>query len=352
VVSVARALNAFWFREGSATRLAALRLVIGTTALVFLWTRIRQYASIAGTSADLFDPVGPVVLLSGPIPPPIYEAIMIGAVVAGLAFVLGVQFRWTGPLFAALLLWIVSYRNSWSMIYHVDNLLVMHVLVLGLTRSADALSVDSLGGRSRAGVWRRVVAEAHGLIRPPPARAGWHWEYGYPVRLLCAVTVAVYVLSATAKLVGPFGLSWALGEGLRSQVGFDALRKELLEGGTSPFAYVVFNNLALAATLGIGTIVVEAGAIAALFDVRIGRVWAALAYGFHVGISFVMGIVFWYQLIGVAFTPFWIGEGVVRRCRAEVLRWVRAFTPVPPFAEAATAPAPEHRLPGDVPAPS
>jgi hypothetical protein len=352
VGSVARALNAYWFQEGSATRLAVLRLVIGTTALFFLWSRIRQYTSVAGTSADLFDPVGPVVLLSGPIPPAIYEAIMMGAVVIGIAFVLGLQFRWTGPLFAVLLLWIVSYRNSWSMIYHVDNLLVMHVLVLGLTRAADALSVDSLGRESLAGSWRRLVTEAHGLVRPPSARAGWHWEYGYPVRLLCVVTVAVYVLSATAKLVGPFGFSWALGEGLRSQVGFDALRKELLEGATSPLAYVVFNNLALAATLGFGTIVVEAGAIAALLDERIGRVWAVLAYGLHVGIEFVMGISFWYQLIGVAFAPFWIGEGVVRWYRAEVLRWVRMCTPAPPFAETTEATVAGHRLPGDVPAPS
>jgi hypothetical protein len=352
VSTVARALNAFWFQEGSATRLAVLRLVIGTTALIFLCLRIRQYTSVAGTSADLFDPVGPVVLLSGPISPAIYEAVMMGAIVIGIAFVLGVQFLWTGPLFAALLLWIVSYRNSWSMIYHVDNLLVMQVLVLGLTRAADALSVDALGRQSLAGVWRRFVAEAHGLVRPQPARAGGHWEYGYPIRLLCVVTVAVYVLSATAKLVGPFGLSWALGEGLRSQVGFDALRKELLEGGTTPLAYVVFNNLALATTLGIGTIVVEAGAIAALFDARIGRIWAILAYGLHVGIEFVMGITFWYQLIGVAFAPFWIGEGVVRWCRDEVLRWVRTCTPAPPFTETTTAPAPEHLLPGDMPASS
>jgi hypothetical protein len=348
---IVRALNAFWFMEGSAARLATLRLVIGTTALVFLWTRIRQYTAVAATSAELFDPVGPVGLLSGPIPPPIYEAIMTGTVVVGIAFVLGIQFRWTGPLFAALLLWIVSYRNSWSMIYHVDNLLVMHVLVLGLTRAADALSVDALGGRSVTVVWRRFVEEAHGLIRPQPERAGWHWEYGYPVRLLCTVTIAIYVLSATAKLVGPFGFSWALGEGLRSQVGFDALRKELLEGGTSPLAFVVYNNLALATAMGVGTIIVEAGAIAALLSVRVGRVWAVCTYGLHVGIYFVMGVAFWYQLIGIAFVPFWIGEGTVRWCRAEALRRVRAFTPAPTL-ETVAAPDPERHARGDLPIPS
>ena len=33
-----------------------------------------------------------------------------------------------GRLFALLLLWVTSYRNSWGMIFHTDNLLVLHAL--------------------------------------------------------------------------------------------------------------------------------------------------------------------------------------------------------------------------------
>ena len=239
---------------------------------------------------------------------------------------LGWRFGLSGPLFAVLLLLVVSYRNSWSMIYHVDNLLVLNILVLGLTRSADALSLDALGGRSLFDAWDRFVAEEGEMDAASPDRSGWHWEYGYPIRLLCAVTVAVYALSAIAKLAGPVGLNWALGEGLRNQIGFDALRKELLEGGAQPLATIVFNNIPLATAIGIGAIVLELGSIVALFNERIGRLWAIAAYGMHWGIHAVMGITFWYQLTGLAFAPFLVSEGLVHWCRVEVARRMRART--------------------------
>ena len=320
------ALDAFWFAEGSAARLAALRVVLGAGAVAFLGLRSQQYANIAATSADLFEPVGVVALLAAPLPPALFGVVLFVTLIAGVAFVLGWRFAWSGPLFAALLLLVVSYRNSWSMIYHVDNLLVLHILILGLTRSADACSLDALGGRSVVEAWDRFVAEEGDAGTAPPDRRGWHWEYGYPIRLLCAVTIAVYALSAVAKLAGPVGLNWALGEGLRNQIGFDALRKELLEGGAQPLAYVVFNNIPLATAIGISAITLELGSVVALYSERIGRLWAVAAYGMHWGIYAVMGITFWYQLTGLAFAPFLVSEGLVGWCRAEVARRVRART--------------------------
>jgi hypothetical protein len=215
------------------------------------------------------------------------------------------------------------------MIYHVDNLLLLHVLVLGLARSADALSLDALRRRPIAEWWRRVLAEVRENPTPTGERDGWHWEYGYPVRLLCAVTAAVYVLAGVAKVAGPLGLSWALGDGLRNQVGFDALRKELLEGESGMMAYLVFNDMPLATALGVSTLILEFGAVLALLDPRIGRVWAILAYGMHWGIHAVMSISFWYQLTGLAFVPFLLGEGVVRWGRDEAQRWARALGGIP-----------------------
>lgn len=321
-----RTLDAWWFAGGSAERLAAIRLIIGITAVAFLAQRLRQYTGVAGTSADLFDPVGPIVLLARPIPPWTFELAMTATLFVGVAFVLGWRFAWTGPLFALLFLLVVSYRNSWSMIYHVDNLLVLHILILGLTRSADAFSLDALGGRSPFEAWDRFVAEEGAAETSSPDTRDWHWEYGYPIRLLCAVTIAVYALSALAKLTGPVGLNWALGESLRNQVGFDALRKELLEGGAQPLAYLVFNNIPLAATIGISAIVLELGSIVALINERIGRLWVVAAYGMHWGIYAIMGIAFWYQLTGLAFAPFLVSEGLVHWCRAAVARRFRART--------------------------
>ena len=46
------ALDAFWFVRGSADRLAALRVLLGTSAVVFLGLRFQQYANIAATSPE------------------------------------------------------------------------------------------------------------------------------------------------------------------------------------------------------------------------------------------------------------------------------------------------------------
>jgi len=51
----------------------------------------------------------------------------------------------SGPLFALLFALVTSYRSSFSMIYHSENLMVWHVLVLGLAPSADAWSWDARG---------------------------------------------------------------------------------------------------------------------------------------------------------------------------------------------------------------
>ena len=70
----------------------------------------------------------------------------------------------------------------------------------------------------------------------------------------------------------------------------------------------------------------------ALVDARIGRLWAVAAYGMHWGIHAVMGIIFWYQLTGLAFAPFLVSEGLVGWCRGEARSWARALggTPLRP----------------------
>ena len=93
----------------------------------------------------LFEPAGLAALLSAPVPVRLFQVIMAVMLLANVAFILGWRFQFTGPLFAGLLLWVLCYRNSWSMIYHTDNLLVLQAIVLGLTRSADALSLDARG---------------------------------------------------------------------------------------------------------------------------------------------------------------------------------------------------------------
>ena len=299
-----RLLDRFWFVEAPATRLAALRILVGLFALVYLGLRFTAFSNIASSSPDLFEPVGLASLLSAPVPAEAFRVVLALTVVANVAFLLGWQYRYTGPLFGALLLWVLCYRNSWGMIYHNYNLLVLHALILGLARAEDALSLDALArsrydgrGRGLLGNWR--IREAAG-----------GWEYGYPIRLICTVTVITYFLSGVAKVAEEQGWSWALGEAMRTQVAFDGLRKEFLQTGAPALAFILFQQTWLFAIMGIGTLVLELGAPLALLDKRLAYLWVLGAFPMHWGILFIMGIEFPYQLSGLAFASFFQLERV------------------------------------------
>ena len=160
-----RRLDAYWMAPAPARRLALLRILIGGFALLYVGIGGAHIASVATFSAEQFEPVGLVRLLGAPLAAPAARALVAVTFVTGLAFVGGWRFRISGPMFAVLLLWIITYRNSWGQIFHTENLLVLHVAVLALAPSADALSLDAR---------RRPV---HGA---PVPRA----RYGWPVRLM------------------------------------------------------------------------------------------------------------------------------------------------------------------------
>lgn len=309
-----RRLDAFWFAEGLAARLALLRIAVGGGTLFYFAVRYSIFTGIARSAPTVFEPVGLSRLLGSPISPSLFDVLLWATILTNVAFVLGWRFRVTGPLFAALFLWVLCYRNSWSMIYHSDNLVALHVLILGLTRSADALSLDALRWQMVRGWWSRLRGSAvasPALVSDPGWLPASHWEYGYPVRLMCAVAAVTYVLSGIAKVAGPLGWGWALGEGLRTQIAFDGLRKELIANGAQPLAFILYNDVALASIIGAGTLALELGAVVAVFFPRLGVVWAVLTFGMHWGIYLIMGIVFWYHLSGLAFLPFLLGNRLV-----------------------------------------
>jgi hypothetical protein len=66
-----------------------------------------------------------------------------------------------------------------------------------------------------------------------------------------------------------------------------------------PGALTVFSML---------TLVLELGAPLALVGGRIGKLWVAGAWGFHLGVVLLMNIWFLYPLLGLAFLPFFAVE--------------------------------------------
>lgn len=318
--------DSLWFDAAPASQLAVVRILVGCFSFWFLWERYLAFQLTAATPPELFMPVGPIWALHaedglplllrgigfesladslvGPVGLERFRLLLNATLVFNLLFVVGFQFRISGPVFAVLLLWLLSYRNSWTMIYHTSNLVVLQVFILGITASANALSLDSLWrGRFGPGPWLR------GMWKPTDSAVDW--RYGWPLRLIIAVTTATYFLAGMAKVAGPLGWSWASGESLLTYIHHDGIRKELLGGAATTATHHLHELTALLTLVAILTLVIELGAPLVLLGRRGSRyriwapaIWAFVALCMHWGILFIMGIEFRYQRSGIAFAAF------------------------------------------------
>ena len=261
--------------------------------MVYLVVRLPHFADLTRLDASRWDPPGILTPLASP-PGAVLVAVLLAAAVGtGIAYSIGWRFRATGPAFALCLLAVLTYRTSWGNLFHTDNLLVLHVLVVGLAPAADAWSVDAGG-------------------RPEPVEDDVH--YGFPLRLAAVITVLTYVVTGVAK-IRYAGADWLSGDTLLHQIAFDNARKEVLGDDSSPLAAALVGHPGLFRPLGLLTLVVELGAPLALLGRRWAAWWSGAAWAFHAGIVALMWIAFPYPLSLVAFAPFFrlerLGERVL-----------------------------------------
>lgn len=267
-------------------RPAVLRL---STGAFTIWNNLRRrpmFRKLHEQDASTFHPVGPVRILRRPLPPPVANALFDAAQVTNVLATLGVAHRVTGSVNAALQLWTLSYRNSWGMIFHNDNMALMHQMVLGTTRSADALSVDAL-------VKDKTLT---------PQR--FDRAYGGIPTAMNIATVAVYFISGVAKVRSPQGWSWAKGNTLRDQIAADAIRKEVFGTKAPEAAGDLYNARAFFTLGGVATLIIELGAPVSLINRRCGQIFSIAAWGMHVGIRYIMGIKFTYNTSGFSYVPY------------------------------------------------
>lgn len=267
-------------------RPAVLRLATGAFSAVHHLRRRGMFQTLHRQDVSQFTPVGVVKVLKRPLPPVVADRLFDAAQVVNAAATLGIGHRVTGPLNAALQLWTISYRNSWTMLLHNDNMLVLHQMVLGTTRSADALSVDSL-------LRDRTLA---------PER--FDRAYGGIPTAMNIATTAVYFISGVAKVRGPLGLRWAKGDVLRGQIAIDGLRKDLFGSAKPEAGTALYQQKELFTALAVTALVVELGAPLSLLHRRLGQLFAVGAWGMHVGIRIVMGIRFKYNVSGLSYLPY------------------------------------------------
>lgn len=272
--------------DAPALRLAVLRALVGLFALVYLSIRFVHLLRYRDFPAAQFAPIGLVSLISTPLPSELVVAQVVLTWLLSITFMLGIAHRVLGPCFALALLWTLSYRSSWGMIFHTENLLVLHALVLAFAPAADTLA------------WGR----------PPSDRRGV--RYGLPIRLMCFITVLAYFVAGWAKLKNA-GWDWAGGDVLQVQVAYDNLRKLALGDFYSPLGGYLVRFGALWAPLAAASLAMELLAPLAMLGERAGRWWSLLAFSFHLGVLALMAINFPYPLSFVAFASFFAAERVL-----------------------------------------
>jgi hypothetical protein len=308
----------FCYASASAQRLAAVRVLVGAFAVLYLLGTAPSFLRVSGFAPQDFDPVGPLFWLEQPVPSAVVFVAFAAAVVAGVGFTLGVGYAVSGPVFALLLLLLTTYRSSWGMKFHTENLLTLHVLLLAVAPAAD--------------VWRWSGRTPTDNGKTAGLEGG---RYGWALRAMSVVTVLTYVLAGLAKVrIG--GWEWFSGDVLRTQIAYDNVRKIELGSLHSPLGAAAVGVPWLFPVFAWLTLLVELFAPLALLGRRWALGWAALAWSFHLGVLLLMAIGFPYPLSFVAYASLLAPEKVrdwplVRRALQARLRLSPAWAnPVKP----------------------
>jgi hypothetical protein len=293
-----------------AARLALLRILVGAYATAWAAIRLPAHLGHADQVVDRWHAVGVLAPLGSPPADVAIVLLAAAAPVLGLLFVAGWRYGTVGPLFAVAMLVLATLDSAWGQVFHTENLVVLHLLILAAGPAADVLAV----GRPRAQAHATGADDPvyHEDLDDPGEPTGPDGRYGWPVRLAAVAVVLAYVLAGIAKLrIG--GLDWLDGDTLRHLVANDNLRKALLGDSYSPIGTHMVGQAWLFPPLAVVTVVVELGAVLALRGGRWRTAWVAAAWLFHVGVLALMAIVFPYQLAGVAFAPFFRLERLADR---------------------------------------
>jgi hypothetical protein len=275
-------------------RIQRFRALLGLYTALYLIVRFPVLWALGNRSAASLDPVGVWWWLSEPLPAPLVRAVAVVAVVGSCTIVIGRGVQWATPLAASSTLALATYRASFGQMLWFDNLMVLHLLLMGAW---------SVGCRRRTtGGTGTDTHQVDVMVS------------GFVLRLAGIVTVVTYLLAGVAKLrIG--GWAWMDGDALARHVAFSAARLKLLGATPSPLAEWLLAVPGLLTAGAAATLLVELLAPVALLGRRWASCWAVAAWSMHVGIAASMFVVFAYPLTLVAFAP------LFRLERLPTLRW-------------------------------
>jgi hypothetical protein len=262
-----------WVAPVPAARLAILRVAVGAWAIATLVARREGLVGAIAVGAGTFQPTGIVRLLPGPLDAATFGAIYDVTLLLAVAWTLGLGWRAVAPAFSLALLFVLSYRVSFGVMYHHAHVAMLHVIALSCAPAASL---------------RRDAA-------PVP---------GWPARLMCVIVAVTYFQAGWSK-VHDVGWAWASGDNLAGHVAHVALARELLSDGSgSAAALWMLRHADVLAAAAAATLLLELGAPLMLVHRRIAYAWALALWGMHLAILAIMDIDFRYYSTGLIFLCF------------------------------------------------
>jgi hypothetical protein len=157
-------------------------------------------------------------------------------------------------------------------------------------------------------------------------------HFGWPLRLLSAVTTLAYCVAGIAKLRNG-GLAWIHNETLRNYIADNNLRKHQLGVWHSPVGAYLVRFGGLWNALALVTVGFELLAPLALLHPLVGKIWVAICWSFHAGVLATMAILFGYPLTGAAFASFFEVE------KHRPLHWILSRLSSPAASESDDRPS-------------
>ena len=280
--------------DGSAVDLAGARIVIAAHALWILLSR--DLAAASGLPPELWLRVHESArwrYLLFPGVPSLKHLLQVMAAIALVAAIAGFRTR-AACLVASLLLYHLAPLETliWtpSPYERGFEVSVLALVVLGVSRSGDAWSVDA-----------KLARRAGDAREPAPA-----WEYGWPLRLVQVFVAQIYFFAGYSKLFRA-GFDWISADNLRRWLLLFSQQDQVAVFREPGLFIARHPSLCLAAALG--AVVIDLGFPAAVFLPRLRRWLVPAALAFHAGILMTMNIVFLNApQLGVFVNWRWIAE--------------------------------------------
>jgi hypothetical protein len=266
----------YWFTPETAEYLALIRVVCyGLLFLIYLPLDDRGWTQV---SPVFWMPISAFHILSGPPRDPALIGILqILWKVSLLTSALGLVSRCSMAAAAALGFFLLGLPNCFGKIHHLDGFPVLLLIVLALSRSSDALSLDR-------------------ALRPKgKASAGLSADYGWPVRLAQTLFLLVFFAAGFSKLRNG-GLHWMTADNMR------AIWLGELFTHTPPTALggLLSKSAWLCQLAAVATVLVELSAMPALFVRRLRVLTLGAILAMQVFIALMLGVYFTPHLVGYA----------------------------------------------------